>query len=993
MTPEYWEEIGRLYDAAKKLTPDVRGEFLARECHADVDLRRDVESLLAAEAYVGDFREGGEAGHETWLHGARRETSPRARIGSSVGPYQIYEFIGAGGMGEVFAATDLRLGRKVAIKILSPTVGQDHERVQRFILEARTASRLNHPNILTIHDFGDFEEPVADGSVSAPYIVSELLEGETLRERLNVAPLPATRAIEIAIQIAQGLAAAHELGIIHRDLKPENLFITQDGRTKVLDFGLAKLLDPPLGRRIAGGQSRSGIDASPILTDPIHTDSGRIIGTVNYMAPEQLCGEETDQRADIFALGVILFEMVMGRRPFGGDSAAETISAILRSEMPEVERLGGGAAAGLERVIRRCLAKSPSLRFQSMSDLVFALEGLLSPGTMSVSASAERSWILSNGANGARGKWITSRLPAWSGWIAAAIFMTTTLMLAIVWWRQPNTYPRVVPFTSFPGQKSRPVFSPDGNQIAFYWEGEDGRAPGIYVKLIYADTPLRLIALEDTRDPSFAWSPDGRSIAFGRRGAQGGIFTIPALGGPERKLTDLNGEFDWSPDGRTLAIVRRETASLTSGITLLSLETGVTRALTLPPADFYGDRAPAWSPDGKSIAFIRSPNYLVSDVYLIAAAGGSPTRLTFDNLEIPGSLCWTANGKEILFTSPRGGLSGLWRVSASGGGTRREFGFGEYAYEPSASRRGERLAYVYRRHDRNIWRIAGPHPASPSRHTGSSGDDSHEHSPVRLIASTREEVSPQISPDNERIVFVSDRSGSREIWVSSIRGEDAVQLTNFGGSVTGSPRWSPDGRQIVFDSRAEGRTDIFIVSADGGRPRRLTTESSEDVLPSWSSDGRSIYFGSRRNGEWQIWKIPTEGGVEIQVTVNGGYEAFESGDGRYIYYSKRDPVNEPGIWRIPIAGGPESRVLERGGWGYWSLADDGICLIDSVAGGGKAIEFFDFATREFTILERFERTKAPAGPPGISISHDGHWVYYWQADQVEDDIMLVENFR
>jgi Tol biopolymer transport system component len=399
--------------------------------------------------------------------------------------------------------------------------------------------------------------------------------------------------------------------------------------------------------------------------------------------------------------------------------------------------------------------------------------------------------------------------------------------------------------------------------------------------------------------------------------------------------------------------------------------------LTNPEAESFGDSSPAWSPDGQAIAYIHTSNFQVSDIHSISITGGEPRRLTYDNLELRGNLDWTADEREIIYSSPRGGLPSLWRVSVSGGRTRRLIGTGEYAYDPSVASQGERLAYVYRRVDRNIWLAAGPNAPAKDK------------TPVKLIASTRDEVSPQFSPEGKRIVFVSDRSGSKEIWVCESDGQRAVQLTNFGGSHTGTPRWSPDGRQIAFDSRPEGQTDIYVVSAEGGRPRRVTTENSEDVIPSWSRDGRWIYFGSRRSGDWQIWKAPVKGGQAVQVTKNGGYEALESADGKFVYFAKR----EPGFWKMPTEGGEEQRVLDHGRWGYWALLEQGISLLNLGASPTPTIEFFNFATRQVTLLASLEKGRAPFGAPGLSASADGQRILYWQVDQVDNDIMLIENFR
>lgn len=973
MTPERWEQIGRLYEQVSEMAPDERSRFLDRACRGDVELRREVESLLAAEDAVGDFIAAPALKDAAELLTAE---TPGSLVGKQIGHYQILSFVGAGGMGEVYAAQDPRLGRKVAIKLLLAGVSHDADRLRRFAQEARAVGMLNHPNILTVHDVGAYQD--------APYIVSELLEGQTLRERLKDGTITPSKAVEIALQLARGLSAAHERGIMHRDLKPENLFITRDERVKVLDFGLAKLAKSQF----------NGADANSHGFSIIRSTPGMVMGTVGYMAPEQLRGEETDHRADIFAFGIILYEMLAGERPFHADSAAETISAILKQETPELPASICAQSPELDRVVRRCLEKKPELRFQSASDLSFALEGVLSSSLSSSGSRLKAAQALAGGQEDEGeptrplqlkrsriGRIGQIGIIGWAGWAVAGVFMLATVGLTIAYLRRPAAFTKIVPFTSFPGQKSNPVFSPDGNQIAFFWDGGGESEGGVYIKLIDAGAPLRVASVPvgvDSRGQYLAWSPDGRYIAFTRKGAASGIFTVPALGGSERKLTDLTGAFTWSPDGRTLAIVGGDAPQEPLSIFLLSLETGERRRLTNPQAGAFGDASPVFSPDGQSLAFIRSLNSLVSDVYRMHVSGGEPVRLTNDNLQMEDGLAWTANGREIVFSSPRGGLPSLWRVSAFEGKPKRLIGIGEYAYTPAISKQGGRLAYVYRRSNLNIWRAPGPNS------TAKGG------APIKLIASTREEVSPQYSPDGKRIVFVSDRSGGKEIWVCASDGSGAVQLTNFGGGGhTGTPRWSPDGRQIAFDSRPEGQSDIFVISTEGGRPRRLTTENTDEVLPSWSRDGRWVYFGSGRGGDWQIWKTPVEGGQPVQVTTNGGYKALESADGQFLYYSKRGSS----VWRAPIKGGEENLILDQVRYGYWDLFEKGICFLSAGGTPQPAIEFFNFATRQVTPLTGPGNGKPPYGPPNLAVSVDGQWVLYWQVDHIENDIMLVENFR
>ncbi len=561
--------------------------------------------------------------------------------------------------------------------------------------------------------------------------------------------------------------------------------------------------------------------------------------------------------------------------------------------------------------------------------------------------------------------------------------------------RRQDTAPTAVeatPLTTYPGGEDQVAFSPDGSQIAFTWDEREDRNRDICVKLIGTETLLRLT--KDAGDNSKpAWSPDGRQIAFVRSTKDSrAYYLVSALGGAERKLADVSPYMDlgvgnstyFSPDGRQLAIVDRQNAADPTSIFLLSTANSQKLPLTTPAAGATGDYYPAFSPNGRMLAFVRSSSLSTTDLYVMPASGGEPKRLTFDGLTIQG-LAWTTDASEIVFSSRRGGsISSLWRVPAGGGVPRRISAVGKDVVSPAISR--DRLAYTQAVEDMNIWRL----PLD-----GAAGKEMRAE---RTIASTLWDADPDYSPDGRRIVFSSSRSGGFGIWVCDSDGNNPRLLFDGGPYLTGSPRWSPDGRWIAFDSRSQNagtgtNPDIFVISAEGGEPRRVTADPGEDVAPSWSRDGRWIYFGSARSGVFEIWKAPTAGGRAVQVTRQGGFEAFESPDGSYLYYLKRR--GSPGIWRVPASGGAETLVTDRnqaGLWRYWRVASRGVYYATASAPDRARLEFFDVSTGQVSTVALL-----PKGPdvnvPGLAISPDGRWALYSQKDQSGSDLMMVEGFR
>ena len=557
-----------------------------------------------------------------------------------------------------------------------------------------------------------------------------------------------------------------------------------------------------------------------------------------------------------------------------------------------------------------------------------------------------------------------------------------------------------VPLTSYPGIACCPSFSPDGTRVAFSWNGRQQDNFDIYVKSAGPGEPRRV-----TENPAVdkfpAWSPDGRSIAFLRAidERHAAVMLVPSLSGAEAELArtgivwqDLDYRAQgpalaWSADGRFLFTVETTFPTGACGIVRISAETGRKTPITSPPPGVAGDGAPSVSPDGRTLAFTRTVTGLVNaDIFTLSLPPGGavptakPERATFDSRWVLGH-AWSADAREIVFSSDRGGRVELWRTRPGSRNPIRVTGAGEDSgplrslmqLYLAVSWQGHRLAYTQQTvTGPDIWRmdIASAHTAPP----------------VRWIASTRGERSPQYSPDGTRIAFHSFRSGRGEIWVCDADGSHPLKLTAFPGGYSGTPRWSPDGRSIAFDDSSAGNWEIYVVSALGGSARRLTNHPALDAAPSWSRDGNWIYFGSDRGGRLDIWKVRPGGKSPIQVTANGGFEAFESDDGRYLYYTKTDGGSA--LWKRAVEGGPEEQVVDSVFSRNFALTRRRIYFMRDT---GSGIEFnaVDRAGGKVTTLARLGRFLNL----GLTVSPDDRWALYSQADAVGSDLMLVEGFR
>ena len=741
-------------------------------------------------------------------------------VGQRFGRFEVRGRLGVGGMGDVYRAHDPQLGREVAIKTLPSAFTNDPDRHRRFEREARAAASLNHSNILAVHDVGVHE--------GMPFIVTELLEGETLREHLKGRPLSPRKAIDYAKQIASGLAAGHDRGVIHRDIKPGNLFITTDGRVKILDFGLAKMIDPSDDATV----TLEGVPLAPVL------------GTAVYMSPEQARGLRTDHRSDIFSFGVVLYEMLAGYAPFRRASTPETLNAILHDEPPELAH-AVPVAHSLERIVRHCLEKAPEARFQNTRDLIFDLSAL--PEDAYQTAATAR--FISHP--------VTKRI-VFASLLAAALVGVATLGYIAGTPHTPassveTATHRVHRVTDLAGIEESPSISPDRKYVAFTGNIKGHRQ--IYLRLLAGGSPSAI-----TNDPvdhrSPRWSPDGNSLLYFVPArpdqVQGEIWRIPTLGGSPRHVMNCSGDADVNQSSRIACF------TLSSGKTQLvtaSLDGTGVQLVTESASEYH--LHPRWSPDGRWIAFQKGDG-LRFDVFVVPLRGGEPRKLTNERNIIRG-LTWLPDSSAIVYSSSGGSTipylppMTLWEVKLDGD-LPRQISPAEAWYEqPDIHPSGLLSAAMLRMHF-DLWRFPFEGVASENVRRA-----------TEITRQTGQVLTPTSSPDGQEIAFLSDSGGHSNLWVFSAGNSAARQITFEDGPAVsvGVPVWSPDGRSIAFVS-SKGRVGfdfgIWLINPDGTDPRQIATQG---LGVAWSPDGHWLYYAESSAGP--LYKISSSGGSPIRV--------------------------------------------------------------------------------------------------------------------------------
>jgi eukaryotic-like serine/threonine-protein kinase len=747
--------------------------------------------------------------------------------GTKLGPYEIVAAVGAGGMGEVYRARDMRLDRTVAIKILPESFARDADRLQRFQREPRVLSALSHPNLLAIYDIGK------QGEIH--YLVSEFLDGQALRERIRGGPLPQRKLIEYALQMAHGLAVAHDKGIIHRDLKPDNVFITRDERVKLLDFGLAKET-----------QAAAGDADGATLTSANATMAGMVLGTAGYMAPEQVRAQAIDHRADIFSFGAILYEAVSGKRAFKGESSVETMNAILHEEPPELTDTGLHVSPGLERIIRRCLEKSPQRRFQSASDLAFALETMTATSGISVAPSP---------AKRARYRWAL---------LAIVLALVLGGLFSLWFARKRPTQVKFSPVSFRPGTIYSARFAPDGQTI-LYTAALEGGMPDLYsVRRDYPDSQpvglpgAKLLAISSQRQMAVLV----KASSLGHLTWQGTLAVAP-LGGAPREVVEHVTSADWSPDGSNLAVIRH-----VNGKYRLEYPIGKLVYETVNWIDEV-----RVSPDGAHLAFLQHPPSLDNrgDV-LVLGSSGLPRAIS-SGWEGEDGLAWAPSGKEVWFSATREGqdlsihaatLDGAERpVSSQPGAVRildispggevllsryqnmsridlfsqgsppKDISWLNYSWGPVLSRDGSLVALTDQStfggnaYSVYVRKIDSPGPA------------------VRL----GDGFAADISPDNKWVIASEPNGGTALLPI----GPGEIRNLHWDGIDVTRAAFFPDSRKILLMAAHGSGNRVYLTDIDGNAPQSLTGDFPFYYFLPISPDGQS--FAYRDNGHWVLQSI------------------------------------------------------------------------------------------------------------------------------------------
>ncbi|MEO8435365.1 MAG: protein kinase [Pyrinomonadaceae bacterium] len=886
MSPERWRRVDELFHSALERGPAERAAFLTEACAGDEALRREVEKLIAAHEKDGSFIDS-PAYADTELLVDRQAV---LTSGQSLGPYKVINLLGRGGMGEVYLAQDSRLSRKVALKLLHSELTIDQDRLRRFRQEAHAASALNHPNILTVYEIGQAD--------SIHFIATEYVEGQTLRERMSDTRMKLREVLDVAIQGASALAAAHQAGIVHRDIKPENIMVRTDGYVKALDFGLAKLTE----------QGGTG-DLEEPTASLVKTGAGIVMGTINYMSPEQAEARRVDHRTDIFSLGVVLYEMLTGKRPFGGKSAIDTLHSIINEEPRPAIELNSQLPPEVMDILAKAMAKAPGERYRHAGDFELDLRRLKrAVETNSLPSSQVKAGAIIK----PRGWRATSML--------AALGALLILGVAVAGWmlnrsrRQPVSEAAsaplgrvtLAPITVDQGYEGEPTFSPDGQTIA-YVSDRTGNFE-IFLKQVTGGPDINLTNNPaDDMQPSF--SPDGKQIAFvsSRSGEYnclcfflygteqplmgGAIWVMPAFGGSPRRIVESGTFPSWSSDGSSIIY----SSGPWHGQKIYRVPSigGNPEEIPIKSQGAPYLAYPSYSPDRRWIAFEAN-----NTVFIVSSKGGEPQKIVKGKHPV-----WGADSGAIFYSNVEAGKNySLWQLpfssaegKASGNPSPLTVGRG-YDSQATVSRDGKLIAYAALDVSLNIESL--PFDAETPRNMGA---------PQPVTSGSDRIYFHSISPDGMSSVYDSHRGASSYIWRVD-RGSAPVQLTSDPNFDDSDPDWSPDGRNIVFFREAsrgeQGTIGIWVMAADGANPQLLIKEAG---APRWMPGGGAFVYQSFADGQIYIYDLASKSSRRI-TNEEGIYGiGVPSPEGKWLVYHSIAAGNVD-VRAIPIEGG-ESRIV------------------------------------------------------------------------------------